>query len=157
MAGFDSFKKLIGVQEDYEDEYYDDQYYDDDYIVDDIDDNRVDRNYGSKVVDMRSTYNNNDYKDDLGKVKINVQEPIKYEDAPGIIDLILKDEVVVVNLEMLEIDTKKVVFNFISGGIYALKGKIQKVAKDIFVLVPKDIEIDGKIKDQINQKEYYQL
>ncbi|MDY6065123.1 MAG: cell division protein SepF [Finegoldia sp.] len=157
MSGFDSFKKFIGVQDDYEDEYYDDQYYDDDFVVDDVDDMRVDNNYGSKVVNMKSNYESKDYRDDLGKVKINVQEPIKYEDAPGIIDLILKGEVVVVNLEMLEIDTKKVVFNFISGGIYALKGKMQKVAKDIFVLVPEDVEIDGKIKDQINQKEYYQL
>ena len=54
-------------------------------------------------------------------------------------------------------DLKNKIFDFVSGGIYALDGKMQKVTKDIFVLAPNGIDIDGKIKDQIQSKGFYQL
>ncbi|MDU2640292.1 MAG: cell division protein SepF, partial [Finegoldia magna] len=88
----------------------------------------------------------------------NIHEPISFDDAPKVIDVILKNEVAVLNIEMLEKDVKQRIFDFVSGAIYSLDGKMQKVTKDIFVLVPKGVEIDGKIKDQITKNNgFFQL
>lgn len=91
------------------------------------------------------------------KMKISIQEPLTYDDGPKILDDIMNQKTVVLNLEMLEIDKKRQIFDFVTGGIYALDGKFQKVTKDIFVIVPKGIEIDSKIKETIQAKGFYQL
>jgi cell division inhibitor SepF len=57
----------------------------------------------------------------------------------------------VVNFEQLELNIKRQIFDFINGGIYAVEGKIQKVTKDIFILAPSNIEIDG-LKDELKSR-----
>ena len=65
---------------------------------------------------------------------ISIREPITFDDGTQVLDDVLKGKVVVLNLEMLEVDKKRQIFDFVSGGIYSLSGKIQKVTKDIFIL-----------------------
>ena len=47
------------------------------------------------------------------------------------------------NTEKLDTDVKRQIFDFVNGAIYALDGSIQKVNKDIFILAPSNVEIDG--------------
>lgn len=165
MGVFDKFKNLIGLDDDYDDDYYEDDYYEDDYYNEDnskhteeshnstndyINDNEVNKFKKNNIVSFKDNYVSD-------RVKILIHEPITYDDAPLILDDIIAKNVVVLNLEMLEIDIKRKAFDFVSGGIYAIDGKMQKVAKDIFVIAPKELEIDGKIKDQIQSKGFYQL
>ena len=168
MAGiFDKFKNLIGFGDDF-DEEYDDDYYNDDvyddrqYDTKEISDinaeptreesfNTYDRFKKNNIVNIKENTVTTD------KVKIVVHEPIVFDDAPLVLNDILTKNVVVLNLEMLEMDTKRQIFDFVSGGIYAINGKIQKVTKDIFIIAPKGVQIDGKIKDQIQSKGFYQL
>ncbi len=160
MSVFDKIKGVIGI----EDEYYDDEYYEREtpkaasdameekkeeissrpYIR-----SREETTRTSNIVSMNSA--------GQGKVKISIHEPLTYDDGPKILDDIMSYKIVVMNLEMLEMDKKRQIFDFVGGGIYALSGKIQKVTKDIFIIVPKGIEIDGKLKDQIQSKGLYQL
>ena len=164
MGKFDKFKSLLGLEDEYDDdEYYERDYLDEDYYDDvrDYDEPEIKEEY-SEPVSTSSKYKknnvvpfNDNYSSD--RVKILIHEPISYEDAPPVLDDILSKNVVVLNLEMLDIDIKRKTFDFVSGGIYALDGKIQKVSKDIFVIAPKELEIDGKIKDQIASKGFYQL
>ncbi len=166
MSVFDKFKNLLGL----EDDYVDEDYYDDDYINKDYYDKKEDYSdsqepvveYQEPVKPATNRFKksnvvsiNDNFSSD--RVKILIHEPINYEDAPPVLDDIIAKNVVVLNLEMLEIDVKKKTFDFVSGGIYAIDGKIQKVSKDIFVIAPKEIEIDGKLKDQIQSKGFYQL
>lgn len=167
MAGFlDKFKELIRIDDDYDDEYYDDYHddhhddYYDDYYDDTLDhkeqDNSIE-NYQSFSTSNISSFDQIKKGQYGDKVKIKIHEPLNYNDAPKVLDDILHEKVAILNLEMLEIDKKKQIFDFVSGGIYALDAKMQKVTKDIFVIAPKGIEIDGKIKDQIQNKGFYQL
>lgn len=159
---FDRIKGVIGI----EDEYYDDDYdYDEDYghetesVTEKVstESTKEDSYTGyeksipkrSNIVNLQSST--------IDRTKINIHEPITFDDGPHIIDDIVAKRVVVLNLEMLEMDKKRQIFDFVSGGIYALDGKIQKVTKDIFVIAPKDVEIDGKLKEQIQAKGFYQL
>lgn len=74
---------------------------------------------------------------------ITVHEPLSYDESPNIVDDLREHKAVVLNFEQLDIDVKREIFDFVSGALYALDGKIQKVNKDIFVLAPNNVEIDG--------------
>ena len=155
MSFMNSFKKLVGVEDDY-DEYYDDQYYYDE--SDHVESESKDYEPKNNIVSMNNSTTKPVESKPLNRVKINIHEPISFDDAPKVIDVILKNEVAVLNIEMLEKDVKQRIFDFVSGAIYSLDGKMQKVTKDIFVLVPKGVEIDGKIKDQITKNNgFFQL
>lgn len=84
-------------------------------------------------------------------MKISVHEPLSYDDAPQIIDDLKSRKSVVINFEQLDTAIKRQIFDFVSGGIYAIEGKIQKVNKDIFILAPSNVEIDG-LKDELKSR-----
>lgn len=138
MSAFmNKFKYFMGL-EDLDEEYNEDLdgEYDDEFEV------AAPVKYNNKVVNIHNNMN----------MKLVVHEPINYEDAPKIIDDLKMRKTIVINLENLEMETKKQIFDFISGGLYAIEGNIHKVTKDIFVLAPKNVEIDGKLTDDITNK-----
>ncbi len=171
MSFWGKIKDVIGVDDEYyEDDFYDD-YYDDeidkedlaegDDISKDIDEekdkNESDNKYRKEdrpfkrnnVVSLRGSKNI--------QMKVSIREPLTYEDGKVILDDIMEGKTVVLNLEMLEVDKKTQIFYFVSGGVYSLDGSIQNVTKDIYVLAPKDVEIDGSLKEQIANRALYQL
>lgn len=112
---------------------------------------------GDKIVSMNDS-NRNFGQSSSSRFRISIQEPISYdEDGPKIVDDILDKKVVVLNLEMLEVDKKRQILDFVSGAVYALDGKVEKVSKGIFVICPKGIDIDNYVEDQISTGNYNQL
>ena len=91
-------------------------------------------------------------------MRISIQEPLDYDnDGPVLIEEILKNRVVVLNLEMVDNDLRMRLFDFVSGAVYALKGNMRKVTKGIFVITPNGVEIDSYVADQISDGNYNQL
>lgn len=154
MAMFDKFKDMIGIEDEYDD-YYD---FDDDKIEEEKEEEvkNVDQ-VTEKITPRRNNLVNlhPEKSRSNDRIQINIHEPVSFNDSPKILDSIINHKVVVLNLEMLEMEAKRQVFDFVSGGIYALKGKIQKVTKDIFIIAPKDVAIDGKLKEKIEDKGFY--
>lgn len=134
MNKFKYFMGLEDMEEDYKDEYVDE--YEDELDIP----KSVKMN--NKVVNIHNNIN----------MKLVVHEPLNYEDAPKVIDDLKMRKTVVINLENLELETKKQIFDFVSGGIFAIEGNIHKVTKDIFVLAPNNVEIDGKLADDLKNK-----
>lgn len=157
MAGFmDKIKKFVG-NDDVEDEY-------DEYEQDEVDEKETKVNFSDKYAKENTQSKFVSKKDtnvvsmpNISRFLISIREPITFDDGTQVLDDVLKGKVVVLNLEMLEVDKKRQIFDFVNGGIYSLSGKIQKVTKDIFILAPKGVDIDGKIKDQIENNGFYQL
>ena len=141
MSSFmDKFKYFIGIDE-FEEE-------DEDVVEDTLEEEALDfpsqtktKKYNNKVVNIHTNSN----------MKITVHEPLSYDEAPQIIDDLKSRKAIVVNFEQLELSVKRQIFDFINGGIYAVEGKIQKVTKDIFILAPSNIEIDG-LKDELKNR-----
>lgn len=79
---------------------------------------------------------------------ITVHEPLSYDESPLIVDDLKAQKAVVLNFEQLDIDVKREIFDFVNGALYAIEGKIQKVNKDIFILAPSTVEIDG-LKEEL--------
>ncbi|MDY3005458.1 cell division protein SepF [Anaerococcus sp. AGMB00486] len=112
---------------------------------------------GDNILSMNDS-NKNFSQSSSSRFRISIQEPISYdEDGPKIVDDILDKKVVVLNLEMLEVDKKRQILDFVSGAVYALDGKVEKVSKGIFVICPKGIDIDNYVEDQISTGNYNQL
>lgn len=144
MSGgmMDKFKYFIGIGDEYTEEEYED------YSNYEVEDNYEEVNEAPKskrvnnnVVNLHTNSN----------MKIIVHEPLSYDEAPVIVNDLKMRKTVVVNLEQLNNETKRQIFDFISGGLYSLEGNIQKVTTDIFVLAPSNVEIDG-LKDEIKHK-----
>lgn len=79
---------------------------------------------------------------------IAVHEPLSYDESPAIVDDLKAHKAVVLNFEQLDLDVKREIFDFVNGALYAIEGKIQKVNKDIFILAPPSVEIDG-LKEEL--------
>lgn len=170
MAIWDRIKDFIGIEDDYYDEDYeeydDTNYGDDEEMEDVVTDETVKldntfkservKNTQTQTTTQRPTEINRYYKTKSGEnMVVTIREPMTYEDGKLVIDDILQRKAVVLNLENLEVDKKTQIFYFVSGGVYSLKGTIQNVTKDIYVLAPEGVEIDGKTSKLFAEKNLY--
>lgn len=143
MGFMDKVKYFLGFgDDDYDEEYYDDE----DEVVEEEPQKETSifsrKKEKENVVPIQRK---------TGFMVITVQEPLGYDEAPLIIDDLRSGKAVVVNFEQLEASVKRQIFDFINGGIYAIDGSIQKVTRDIFVLAPKNVAIDG-LKDELKSR-----
>lgn len=131
------FKYFIGL-DDYDDEEEENLYEEEDF---EIPVSTKTKKINNKVVNIHTNSN----------MKIVVHEPLNYEEAPEIVENLKSRKVVVINFEQLDINLKRQIFDFVNGALYAMEGKIQKVTKDIFILAPNNVEIDG-LKEELKSK-----
>lgn len=134
MADFmDKMKNIFGFSDYGEDEYG--------YIEDDIYENEDERQdeTPARATKVKKVSNRISAADMI----ISVHEPLSYEESPKIVDDLRANKSIVLNFEQLDLDVKRQIFDFVSGALYALDGNIQKVNKDIFILAPENVAIDG--------------
>ena len=73
--------------------------------------------------------------------KMLVIEPKGFEECPRLVDSLKAKKPVIINLEKIESDLARKVFDFLSGATYALNGNVQKVANNIFIFAPENVEV----------------
>lgn len=138
MGVFDKFKDLVGIEE-----------YDDDDITEEeiraasmkMERQKVEprssysQRGGDKVVPMQQGHSS--------AMKLVVIEPDGFEDCPKLVDSLKERRPVIINLERLDSDSARKIFDFLSGATYALNGNVQKVANNIFVFAPANVDISA--------------
>jgi len=75
------------------------------------------------------------------KFKIMVSEPKAFDECPKLVDSLKSRKPVIINLEHIENDTARKIFDFLSGATYALNGNVQKIAQNIFVFLPENVDV----------------
>jgi len=75
------------------------------------------------------------------QLKMVVKEPHGYDECPDMVDNLKAKKPLVINLEHLETDVARKIFDFLSGATYALNGNVQKVANNIFVFSPDNVDV----------------
>ena len=75
--------------------------------------------------------------------KLVLLEPKTFEECPKLVDSLKGKKPVIINLERLETDVARKIFDFLSGATYALDGNVQKVANNIFIFAPANVDIAG--------------
>jgi len=90
-------------------------------------------------------------------MKLFICEPEKYEDCTRAVDELKNRKAVVLNIESLDLEDQRQIFEFIKGAVYALEASIQKVSKGIFVIAPVNVQIDGRMgeKEKFERNLYY--
>ncbi|MBC6679467.1 cell division protein SepF [Mogibacterium sp. BX12] len=77
--------------------------------------------------------------------KLVVIEPSGFEECPKLVDSLKSKKPIIINLERIESDTARKIFDFLSGATYALNGNVQKVANNIFVFAPENVDITAGV------------
>lgn len=75
------------------------------------------------------------------QTKPQVVAPARFSDAQEIGDLVKANHPVIVNLQSSERDLARRMIDFCSGLTYALSGSMEKVADQVFLLTPSNVDI----------------
>ena len=79
--------------------------------------------------------------------KMILMEPRAYSESQQIADHLKSRNSVVVNLKRVTTAQAKRIIDFLSGCIYSIGGKMQKIGVGIYLCTPKNVNIQGKISD----------
>ncbi|MCI8654749.1 MAG: cell division protein SepF [Clostridia bacterium] len=86
-------------------------------------------------------------------IKMVISQPTTFEQSEEICSFLKERKSVIVNLEYVNKDVARRVVDFISGGVYALNGHIQKISNSIFLIAPTNYEITNYMaREEIKNK-----
>lgn len=144
MGVMDKVKDFIGIT-DFEEEDYEEE------------DVAEVRNEGSRSERVETyTRKNNVIKvHSNSDMKVFICEPTKYEDCTKAVDELKNRKVIVLNIEGMELEDQKQVFEFIKGAVYSLEASIQKISNGIFVIAPNNVQIDGRLGDRYERNYFF--
>ena len=137
LFGMDTERNEEEIEEkDYND--YDNDYEDDN---EEIEDRKL---FGKrKVVNMPQTQ----------QIKMVISQPTTFDQSEEICEFLKDKKSVIVNLEYVNKDVARRIVDFISGGVFALDGHIQKVSNSIFLIAPYNYEITNEMaREEISNK-----
>lgn len=86
------------------------------------------------------------------QMEVVIIKPESYDDAQEISDRIKTKKPVVVNLEKVEYPLAQRIMDFLSGTCYSLDGRIQRVANNIFIIAPENVDISGDFQEELKTK-----
>ena len=78
-------------------------------------------------------------------IRMVISQPTTFEQSDEICSFLKEKKSVIVNLEYVNKDVARRIIDFISGGVYALDGYIQKVSNSIFLVAPSNYEITNEM------------
>ncbi len=113
-------------------------------------DNKSSKSYISK---KRDYFEEGKQTRESNRKKIVLAEPEVFNETPSICDQLKNGYTVVINFEKIKSDEIKKTFYFLSGVVYTLNGSIQKIAKNVFVLAPNNIDIISDNEDDLYSKD----
>ena len=131
---FDLFGMDQAEQEDYEDE---DVYDYENEDEEEVEDKKIFGRRNNKVVNMPQSQSQ--------AIKMVISQPTNFEQSDEIFSFLKEMKSVIVNLEYVNKDVARRIVDFISGGVYALDGYIQKVSNSIFLVAPSNYEITNEM------------
>ena len=135
---------LFGMDSAEQEEYEDEDVYEYENDEEEVDDKKI---FGrkNKVVQMPQTQTN--------AIKMVISQPTTFEQSDEICSFLKEKKSVIVNLEYVNKDVARRIVDFISGGVYALDGYIQKVSNSIFLVAPSNYEITNEMaREEIKSK-----
>ena len=90
---------------------------------------------GAAQIDSRASRN------DSGAFRMVVIEPKSIDECRKLIDNLRANKPVIINLEKVETDLARKMFDFLSGATYALSGTIQRINQNIYLFAPRNVNI----------------
>ena len=146
MGVFGKFKELIGIEEIEEEDFEEES------VVEkkpEVRQNSFVQPAPAKEVKDNRVVNMQNNTSSVNRItsqfKMVVIEPKNFDESPRLVDNLKAKKPVIINLEKLESDTARKIFDFLSGATYALNGNVQKIANNIFVFVPENVDVTSSV------------
>ncbi len=86
------------------------------------------------------------------QTKPQVVAPQRFSDAQEIGELVKASNPVIVNLQSSERDLARRMIDFCSGLTYALSGSMEKVAEQVFLLTPSNVEVSPEERQRLTER-----
>jgi cell division inhibitor SepF len=87
--------------------------------------------------------------------QVHVIEPSGFNDAEEIGDKFKADIPVIVNLQAMEPETAKRLIDFAAGLTFGLDGSIKPVAKKVFLLTPRNVEVSAEERRRLQERGFF--
>ena len=84
-------------------------------------------------------------RNDSGAFKMVIIEPKNIDECRKLIDNLRANKPVIINLEKVETDLARKMFDFLSGATYALRGNIQRINQNIYLFAPHNVNIKAMV------------
>ena len=103
------------------------------------------RKSNSNVVQMRQARNVN--------FEVCMVKPTSMSDAKELCDILIGGRAVVINMEGVNLDLAQRVIDFASGACYSMKGNLQNISRNIFIVTPSNIGLTGDFTNAKGKKD----
>lgn len=87
--------------------------------------------------------------------KVHVVVPVGFNDAQEIGDKLKANQPVIVNLQGIDRDLSRRLIDFSSGLTYGLGGAMERVADQVFLLTPSNVEVSPEEKRRLQERGLY--
>ena len=77
--------------------------------------------------------------------------PTSFNDAQEMADRFVADQPVIVNLQGVDADLSRRIIDFASGLCYGLGGEMEKVANQVYLMTPTDVEVSADERRRLEQ------
>ncbi len=137
---------LFGMDSAEPEEYDEEDIYDYENEEEEVEEKKLfGRKNNNKVVNMPQTQSQ--------AIQMVISQPTNFEQSEEICRFLKDKKSIIVNLEYVNKDVARRIVDFISGGVYALDGYIQKVSNSIFLVAPSNYEITNEMaRDEMKSK-----
>ena len=88
----------------------------------------------------------------ITSAKPHVVAPRTFNDAQQLADRFKADQPVIVNLQTADRDLARRIIDFISGLCYALGGKMEKVADQVYLLAPSHVNLAEEERQRLQER-----
>jgi len=87
--------------------------------------------------------------------RVHVVAPTLFADAQEIGERLKTNQPVIVNLQDVDAELSRRLIDFCSGAVFVAGAKMQKVAKQVFLLTPSNVEVSDEEKRRLQERGLY--
>ena len=87
--------------------------------------------------------------------RVHVVAPTTFADAQEIGERLKTNQPVIVNLQDVEPELSRRLIDFCSGAVFVAGARMQKVAKQVFLLTPSNVEVSDEEKRRLQERGLY--
>jgi len=84
--------------------------------------------------------------------RLHVVAPENYNDAKEIGDQLRNDVPVIINLVEVDKDLRRRLVDFASGLAYGVRGKMERVADNVFLITPSNVEVSAEERRRMRER-----
>ena len=109
-------------------------------------DKRARQIQNTKVLEM--------YGKDGTKSEVILRHPVSVNDAAKVCDFVRDEKLCVIDLTGVDRNMAQRIADFLGGACYAINGTIQRISKDIFIVVPNGVRISADMTEELEKDGY---